>query len=212
MIFTIQIGGERALFPPMFWKHPLILGVSPGGSWGGEMRFMPRCKFCRAVPGRGLRGWSPGPAVNKWFLDAGWSMQKYIDVVYMYVYTYVCIYIYCIYVYIYIYIYTIAYMHNMYIIYFMICVLQTVNISCSNSFRDLKPGRFGIPTAGCWMCIQMFPCWECCKVWGWGKMGGNEIPSMCAYLFVYIGKWGVTVFIYVYICTHLYICKLYIHL
>ena len=100
----------------------------------------------------------------------------------------------------------------------MFCVLQTVNMSCSNSFRDLKPGhwlgRFGIPTAGCWMCIQMFPCWECCKVWGWGKMGGNEIPSMCAYLFVYIGKWGVTVFIYVYIHTciyanYIYICNVY---
>ncbi|CAL1172281.1 unnamed protein product [Cladocopium goreaui] len=23
--------------------------------------------------------------------------------------------------------------------------------------------RFGTRTAGCWMCIQMFPCWECCK-------------------------------------------------
>ncbi|CAE8635710.1 unnamed protein product [Polarella glacialis] len=23
--------------------------------------------------------------------------------------------------------------------------------------------RAGIPTAGAWMCIQMFPCWECCK-------------------------------------------------
>eukprot|EP00913_Durusdinium_trenchii_P003858 g3571.t1 len=23
--------------------------------------------------------------------------------------------------------------------------------------------RFGISTNGCWMCIQRFPCWECCK-------------------------------------------------
>lgn len=29
---------------------------------------------------------------------------------------------------------------------------------------DVGFARFGTRTAGCWMCIQMFPCWECCKV------------------------------------------------
>ena len=118
----------------------------------------------------------------------------------------------CLYMYIYIHIiYTLHIYHRIYtqyvyFIYFMFCVLQTVNMSCSIFFFGISnldsAGRFGIPTAGCWMCIQMFPCWECCKVLR-GKNGGNEIPSMCAYLFVYIVKLCLNVFLYIYTLVYM---------
>lgn len=37
---------------------------------------------------------------------------------------------------------------------------------------DVGFARFGTRTAGCWMCIQMFPCWECCKV----RQGAKGMP------------------------------------
>ena len=65
------------------------------------MRFMPRCKSCRAVP-----GWAvsvPGPAVKKWF----WMLVGGCRNILM---LYICMYIHMyVYIYIYVYIYTIAY-------------------------------------------------------------------------------------------------------